>query len=180
MESLIALVTAFPRALDLIAGFIGAILHIAHHQERSLSKADPVASKRSKAIDQLLREDFKAIKQRYTVLPLGAFSMEEIIQQLMDGSEVGLAKDDLTQHRHDVHQFVITCTRKLLDLISGDTIPLSSDAKRSYNYLCNLVADPGAIMTEEIGQAIDAIWRDSLINKGLNPSIDFELTRSAR
>jgi hypothetical protein len=154
-------------------------LRIAHHQqEQPLSETEPVASEQSQAIDKFLREDAKAREQRYTVLPLGAFSMGEILQQLMDGSEISLAKNDLAHYRDDVHQYIITCTIALVDSIQAADVHLSSDANHCYNYLCNLVADPGATLTEETGKAIDTVWRDSSINKG--SYLEYELTSSAR
>ena len=182
MEALITFLAAFPEVSYFAIAFVGAMtkpLRIAHHQqERPLSETEPVASERSKAIDKFLRDDAKSRKQRYTVLPLGAFQMGEILQQLMDGSEINLAKSDLPHHRHKVHRYIITCTIALVNSIKEADIHLSPVANHCYNYLCNLVADPAATMTEETGKAIDTIWRDPSINRG--SYIDYELASSAR
>jgi hypothetical protein len=182
METLITFLTAFPEILHFVMAFMDAMtkpLHIAHHQqEQPSSEAEPVASERSKAIDQLFQEDAEARKHRYTVLPLGAFSMAEILQQLMDGSEISLAKRDFAHYRDGIHQYIITCTLALVDSIQVADVHLSSDANHCFNYLCNHVANPGATMTEETGKAIDTIWRDSCINKG--SYLEYELVSSAR
>ena len=182
METLTIFLAAFSEISYFVIAFVGAMtrpLRIAHHQqEQPLSDTEPVAREQSQAIDKFLREDAKARKQQHTVLPLGAFSMEEILQQLMDGSEITLAESDLAHYRHKVHQYIITCAIALVDSIKTADVHLSSEANHCYNYLCNLVADPGATMTKEAGKAIDTIWRDSSINRG--SYIEYELTRSGR
>ena len=182
METLFIFLVSFPEIFHLLIVFMAAMtksLHIAHNQqEQPLSEAGRLSSERSRAIDQFLREDAKSRKRRYTILPLGAFSMGEILQQLMDGSEINLAKSDLAHHRNNVHRYVATCAKALIDSIKDSDVHLSSDANHYYNYLCNLVADPGATINEETGRAIDAIWRDNSINKEFY--LEYGLTSSAR
>jgi hypothetical protein len=192
MASLVALFAAFPRILNFIAAFMGAMLkpvqYIAHQPEKKPSTTtepgvwsrDTEANKRSKAIDQLLEEDAKARKQRCNVLPLGAFSMREIVQQLKNSDEIGLTEDELTDYCYNIHQHVITCTRILVDSVKAANIHLSSDADHYYSHLRNHVADPGATMTEETGQAIGAIWKEASIAEAFQSTAAPELTESAQ
>jgi hypothetical protein len=192
MASLVTLFAAFTRILHFIAAFMGVMLkplqYIAHQPETNPStKAEPgalswdtKANKRSRAIDQLLEEDAKARKQRCNVLPLGAFSMTEIVQQLKNSNEIGLTEDELTDYCYNIHQHVIACTRMLVDSVKTANIHLSSDADYYYSHLCNHVADPGATMTEETGQAINAIWKDASIAEAFQSTAAPELTESAQ
>jgi hypothetical protein len=191
MASLVTLFAAFPRIFNFIAAFMGAMLkplHIAHQPEKNPStKAEPgvlsrdtKANERSKAIDQLLEEDAKARKQRCYVLPLGAFSMTEIVQQLKNSNEIGLTEDELTDYSYNIHQHVITCTRILVDSVKAANVHLSSDVDHYYSHLCNHIADPDATMTEETGQAINAIWKDVSVTKAFQSATAPELTNSAQ
>jgi hypothetical protein len=192
MASLVALFAAFPRIFNFIAAFMGAMIkplqYIAHQPEKKPSTTaqpgvlsrDTKANKRSKAIDQLLEQDAKARKQRCNVLPLGAFSMTEIVQQLKNSNEIGLTQDQLTDYRYNIHQHVITCTRMLVDSVKAADIHLSSDADHYYSHLCNHVADPGATMTEETGQAINTIWKDASIAEAFQSIAAPELIESAQ
>jgi hypothetical protein len=192
MASLTALFAAFPRILNFIAAFMGAMLkpleYIAHQPENKPStkaesgvlSRDTKANERSKAIDQLLEEDAKSRKQRCNVLPLGAFSMREIVQQLKNSDEIGLTEDELTDYCYNIHQHVITCTRMLVDSVKAADVHLSSDVYHYYSHLRNHVADPGATMTEETGQAINAIWKDVSIAEAFQSTAEPELTESAQ
>jgi hypothetical protein len=191
MASLVTLFATFPRIFNFIAAFMGAMLkplHIAHQPETNPStKAEPgvlsrdtKANKRSKAIDQLLEEDAKARKQRCNVLPLGAFSMREIVRQLKNSDKIGLTEDELTDYCYNIHQLVITCTRMLVDSVKAADVHLSSDADHYYSHLRNHVADPGATMTETTGKAINAIWKDASVTEAFQSHAASELTESAQ
>jgi hypothetical protein len=187
MASLVSLFAAIPRILNFIAAFMGAMLKPLHIANNPSTKAEPgalfrdkKANERSKAIDQLLEEDAKAWKRRCTVLPLGAFSMREIVQQLKNSNEIGLTEAELTDYRYNIHQHVITCTRMLVDSVKAANVPLSSDVDYYYSHLCNHVADPGATMTEKTGKAISAIWKDASVTKAFQSTAAPELTESAQ
>jgi hypothetical protein len=192
MASLVALFAAFPRIFNFIAAIMGAMLkplqYIAYQPEKKPSiKAEPgvfsrdmKANKRSRAIDQIIEEDAQARKQRCNVLPLGAFSMREIVRQLKNSNEIGLTEDELTDYCYNIHQHVITCTRMLVDSIKAANIHLSSDVDHYYSHLRNHVADPGATMTETTGQAINAIWKDASIAEAFQLTAAPELTESAQ
>jgi hypothetical protein len=191
MASLVALFAAFPMSLNFIAAFMEAMLkplHIAHQPEKKPSTKtelgvlfrDTKANERSKAIDQLLEEDAKARKQRCNVLPLGAFSMGEIVRQLKNSDKIGLTEDELTDYCYNIHQHVITCTRMLVDSVKAADVHLSSDVDHYYSHLRNHVADPGATMTEATGKAISAIWKDASVTKAFQSNAASELTESAQ
>jgi hypothetical protein len=192
MPSLVALFAAFPRILNFIAAFMGAMLkplqHIAHQPEKKPSTTaepgvlsrDTKANKRSRAIDQILEKDAQARKKRCNVLPLGAFSMREVVQQLKNSNEIGLTEDELADYCYNIHQHVTTCTRMLVDSVKAANVQLSSDVDHYYSYLCNHVADPGATMTETTGQAINAIWKDASIAEAFQLTAVPELTESAQ
>ncbi|KAF3052752.1 Guanine nucleotide-binding protein alpha-2 subunit [Didymella keratinophila] len=76
--------------------FTGPPLHAAFF-------VDTEAEERSKAIDEALYEGAESRRNQVNVLPLGAFSMREIVQQLrtIDTDDAGLTEHDISHSHND-------------------------------------------------------------------------------
>lgn len=133
----------------------------ANPQSCNLIPVDMQAEQRSQAIDRALEEDAKARKNQVNVLPLGAFSMRDIVNQLRNNNEIGLTETELVAYRYNIYQHVITCTKVLVDLIEASGIQLQEDIYDRYSYLCDYIAAShgGAPLNEEFGRAINVLWK---------------------
>jgi len=101
---------------------------LSHQQESNAFPVPPLyatfsvdtgAEERSKAIDKALHEDAESRRNQVNVLPLGAFSMREIIRQLRtnDADDVGLTEYDTSpshnstrgvfEHRFHVNELTV-------------------------------------------------------------------------
>jgi guanine nucleotide-binding protein G(i) subunit alpha len=152
-------------------------------QSRVLFLSDTQAKERSQAIDRALEEDAKIRRRQYKVLPLGAFSMGEIVKQLKNNDQMGLTKDELIDYRYNIHQCVITCTKALLEAIEISAIQTESDINKDYyDYLRGCIFDPDsdAPLNDKVGKAIEALWKDSFITEAFKSSDKSNLMNSAR
>lgn len=141
------------------------------------------AKQRSQAIDRALEEDAKIRRRQYKVLPLGAFSMMEIIKQLKSNDQIGLTKDALIDYRYNIHQCVMTYTKALVEAIGISNAQSESDTNNDhYNYLRDYIVDPDPdeLLDDKFGKAIDALWKDSSIAEAFKSSEEFDLIDSAR
>jgi|SRR5690242_2809713 len=143
----------------------------------TLFPVDPQAQKRSETIDRTLEEDAMIRKKQIRILPLGAFSMREIIKQLKSNDEIGLTEDELIDYRYNIHQFSITCIKALVDVIKASEVQLGKGDNTHYSYLCDYVAVPhgDAPLTEEAGQAVHVLWKDSSIREVFQASAESDL-----
>lgn len=142
---------------------------------------DPQAKERSEAIDRALEEDAKIRQTQFNILPLGAFKMREIVKQLKDDDETGLTEDELIGYRYNIHQYVVTCIKGLVDLIQLSEAQLRDEIKDCHSYLCDYVAVPhgDAPLSEEAGWAVDALWKDPLVREVFLSSAESDLKKSS-
>ncbi|KAJ8114339.1 hypothetical protein OPT61_g3761 [Boeremia exigua] len=135
-------------------------------QPSTLFPVNAQAVERSQAIDRALEEDAKALKRKINILPLGAFSMREIAEQLKNNGDTSLTESERADYRYNIHQCVITSIRALLSLIKESKIQ-TDEVKHRYDYLCDyMVGHQDAILNEEAGQATDSLWNNPYV-KGL-------------
>lgn len=147
----------------------------------TLFPVDPQAQKRSEFIDRALEDDAIVRKKQVRILPLGAFSMREIIKQLKSNDEIGLTEDELIDYRYNIHQFSITCIKALVDVIKSTGFQLGEVDNNHYSYLCDHIAVPhGDVpLTEKAGQAIHGLWKDSSIREIFQASTESDLKRAS-
>jgi hypothetical protein len=134
------------------------------------------AAERSKAIDRVLEEDGKIRKQQCNVLPLGAFKEWEIIEMLLKDPKIGLTKDELLDYRHNIHQWIVTCARKLVSFIETSDFRLEPDARIQHGYLRGYLStlDADAHLSEEFGKAVETLWNDALLRTAFKSAADDE------
>ncbi|PVI02832.1 G-alpha-domain-containing protein [Periconia macrospinosa] len=121
------------------------------------------ARKRSQTIDQMLEDDARVRIQQWKVLPLGSLSMKETVKGIKGNNEIGLTKDELISYRHNIHQRVFECIREMVQAIITHNICLNPDENReSFSYLEAHVAnaDPNALLDEDIGTAVESLWKE--------------------
>jgi hypothetical protein len=136
-------------------------------QHQVFRSKDTQAAKKSKAIDQALEEDGKIRKRRCNVLPLGAFKMREIIQQLKSDDEIGLTREELVDYRHNIHQWVVACTRELVNSVKTSDSRLEPGTRIHYDHLCGYLSDldSDAQLSKDFGKAVEGLWKDSILKK---------------
>lgn len=153
----------------------------AEPQSRTLVSIDMQAEERSQAIDRALEEDANVRKNQINVLPLGAFSMRDIVKQLKNNDETGLTENELIDYRYDIHQHVVNCTTALVHLMKSPKAQLGEDANNRYSYLCDYIAVPqgDAPLNEEAGRAIVDLWKDPSVTDAFQSSADSDLKESS-
>jgi len=175
----LAILSAISNIINLVTKNISSMLKQLHglsqrengdaltmSQSQVLLLNDTQAKKRSQAIDRALEEDAMIRRRQWKVLPLGAFSMGEIIKQLKSNDEMGLTKEKLISYRYDIHQCVISHTKVLVEAIEMSSIKPESDTNNDhYGYLRSYIIDPDpdVPLNDKVGKAIDALWRYSSI-----------------
>jgi hypothetical protein len=110
--------------IDSIATSMNAMLERSHflYQPRNtdtLTKPKPrgvflknsQAEQRSKEIDRAIEKDAEIRKRICNVLPLGAFSMREIVQQLSNSDEIGLARNERIDYRYNIYEWWLPALR---------------------------------------------------------------------
>lgn len=142
----------------------------ANPQSSTASPIDLGAEARSKAIDRVPEEDTKILKDQANVLPLGAFSMREIVKQLKttDTDDSGLTENELLSYRYNIHQFVLTCVKALLGVIDASSALLEGDVEGCYEFLRDYVSkhtNDDATLTEEAAGAIEALWTEPSVTE---------------
>lgn len=143
------------------------------------------AEQRSKAIDKMLEEDSENRRLHYQVLVYGSCGpngMKQIVRQIRNNNNRGLTEDERIEYRHNVHQYVVTHTRELLELIETSDIRLKSDVKPYYDYLCDYLprfvgVELNQLLNEEFGRAVEAIWSNLLITEGFTHNTVEDLKR---
>ena len=153
----------------------------AEPRSRTLVSIDMQAEERSQAIDRALEEDANVRKNQINVLPLGAFSMRDIVKQLKNNDETGLTENELIDYRYDIHQHVVNCTTALVHLMKSSKAQLGEDANNRYSYLCDYIAVPqgDAPLNEEAGRAIGDLWKDPSVTGAFQSSADSDLKESS-
>ncbi|KAF3048164.1 Guanine nucleotide-binding protein alpha-2 subunit [Didymella heteroderae] len=144
---------------------------------------DTEGEERSKAIERVLEEDAKMRKNQAKVLPLGAFSMRDVVKQLRnnDTDDAGLTEDELIEYRYNVHQTVFTCVRALLDVADASEVRLDENVDSRYKQLRDYVSVAGDDMTlnEEAGQAIESLWQEPSIMGAFRSSVESDLKETS-
>jgi hypothetical protein len=141
-------------------------------QFQVLFPQDSEAKKRSEAIDRALEEDYRIRKQQYNVLPLGQFSMGEVVKQLKNDNEKGLTRDELVDYRYNIHQCVLAHIKALMEFMDTSDIRTDSYIIDYYRYLRDYVGklDRDVILDENVGKAIEVLWQDHLIAEAFRSS----------
>ncbi|KAH6644032.1 guanine nucleotide binding protein, alpha subunit [Boeremia exigua] len=150
-------------------------------QSRDLFLVDPLAEKRSKAIDRALEQDAKVRERQFNVLPLGAFSMRDVVKQLKSCSNTGLTEAELMDYRYNIHQCVIACTKALVGVVKNSEIQLEEDVSDRYGFLCDFITLPHVdeALNEEAGHAIDALWKNPSVSAAFHSSAKYDLKDSS-
>jgi hypothetical protein len=106
--------------------------------------------------------------------------MRDVIKQLKNNDEIGLTENELIGYRHNIHQFVITCARALVNLIRLSAAGLQDDVNDRYSYLRDYLTVPRSDtpLNDEVGRAIDFLWRDPSVIEASQFSADHDLKQS--
>jgi hypothetical protein len=178
MVILLGIFIAIINIVNAIVDIIGSMLkqlHSLYQQENNdtpmklqfqvLFPQDAEAKNRSEAIDRALEEDYRIRKQQYNVLPLGQFSMEEVVKQLKNDNEKGLTRDELVDYRYNIHQCVLAHLKALIGSMDMSNIQIDSYIIDYYRYLRDYVGklDRDVILDENVGKAIEVLWQDHSI-----------------
>lgn len=150
-------------------------------QSCTIAPIDMQAEERSQAIDRALEEDATARKNQINILPLGAFSMRDIVKQLKNNDEIGLTEKELMDYRYNIFQYVIDCTKSLVHLTKSLEAQLEETANNRYSYLCDFIVAPqgDAPLNEEVGQAIELLWKHPFVIDAFQSSTESDLKESS-
>lgn len=142
----------------------------------------PRAEEKSKHIDEALKEDAERRRGQVKVLPLGAFSMSDVVKQLRttDTDDAGLTENELISYRHNIHQSVFAYIPALLGSIDASEAPLHEDIKSSCNCLrSHLSVPPNDLSLDgEAVKAIESLWQEPSVMEAVESKVESDLKES--
>ncbi|KAG9238855.1 G protein alpha subunit [Amylocarpus encephaloides] len=149
----------------------------------STSTEDSDGKKRSQMIDKSLEEDSRKLRRECKILLLGSgeSGKSTIVKQMKIIHQSGYTVDELSMYRMTIYKNLVDCAKALIGAMRQFEIePTVSTNQGNSDFLVNyqVITEPPTL-DEDVGQAVQALWKDPSMSALMERQSEFYLMDSA-